>query len=70
MVMVFEQSHLDGKRGQRGNQARPAQVLLDGRYVTYAQLGDELGVAPKEARRRYVNAKARGVWPVTLEVLR
>jgi len=37
MVMLFEQSHLDGKRGQRGNQARPAQVLLDGRYVTYAQ---------------------------------
>jgi hypothetical protein len=70
MVMVLEDWQLDAKRGKRGNQARPVQVLLDGRYVTYAQLGEQLGVAPQEARRRYVNAKARGVWPVTLEVLR
>jgi Fic family protein len=52
--------------GKRGNRTQIAQVLLDGKYFTYAAIGAMLGVSRDEANRRYRNAKRLGLWPIKL----
>jgi hypothetical protein len=49
---------------QRGNKSQVLQVLLDGKYMTYAAIGAVLGVAKDEAYRRYRSARKRGIWPI------
>lgn len=51
---------------QRGNKSQVLQVLLDGKYMTYAAIGLALGVDKDEAYRRYRNAKRIGVWPIKM----
>lgn len=49
---------------QRGNKSQVLQVLLDGKYMTYAAIGAVLGVAKEEAYKRYRSARKRGIWPI------
>lgn len=54
---------------QRGNQTQVAQVLVEGKYMTYKAIGDKLGISRDEANGRYKNARRKGIWPITWGVL-
>lgn len=57
------------RAGRKGNATQVANVLVDGRYFTYAALGEVLGVSKEEANRRYSNLRRRGIWPITMNHL-
>lgn len=51
---------------KRGNQAQVAQVLVEGKYMTYKAIGDKLGISRDEANRRYKSLRLKGRWPILL----
>lgn len=62
--------HADAKRvGSNGNRAQKAQVLVEGAYVTYADIAKRTGRPEKQCKSRYGHVKRTGKWPVTWESL-
>lgn len=57
------------RSSRRGNAASAQKVLLDGRYFTWDEIAKMAGIRKPLAQDRYHRAKARGVWPITLENL-
>lgn len=56
--------------GKKGNKAQMARVLVEGKYFTYAQISEATGVPHEKVKGRYGHMKRRGVWPITMELLK
>lgn len=57
------------KAGKNGNRAQLARVLVEGGYVTYADMSKRTGRTVTQCKHRYAHLKRKGEWPITWEQL-